>query len=339
MTGGKLVVNGTKTLSIGSISANGTISGGGSTAYIVAYNNGSTTGTLKHFVNVAASTVYNLPIGDATSCTPMTFRLDEAALSNAYITVYTKPSKIATMNASVTNYLNRYWDLTPSGITGALYRVTYTYVTGDIVGVEDNFFPVKRSLISTSPDVYAWYKPPETTFSSGTEQGIGGVDADANILTWRQLSTFSQFSAAGDEIVNLPIDLLSFDAKKQNQNNLLFWSTATETNSDYFTIEKTIDGASYEVVGNVNGGGTSFDQLDYSLVDYDVRKAINYYRLKQTDTDGAEKISALVSVDNRENLGKVISMKTNLLGQEINENYRGVVIVIFEDGTSIKIIQ
>ena len=91
--------------------------------------------------------------------------------------------------------------------------------------------------------------------------------------------------------------------------------------------------------GQVNGGGTSFDQLNYSLVDYDVRKAINYYRLKQTDTDGAEKISALVSVDNRENLGKVISMKTNLLGQEINENYRGVVIVIFEDGTSIKIIQ
>ena len=139
--------------------------------------------------------------------------------------------------------------------------------------------------------------------------------------------------------MNLPIDLLSFDAKKQNQNNLLFWSTATETNSDYFTIEKTIDGASYEVVGNVNGGGTTYDVLNYSLVDYDVRKAINYYRLKQTDTDGAAKISALVSVDNRENLGKVISMKTNLLGQEINENYRGVVIVIFEDGTSIKIIQ
>ena len=339
LTNGKLIVNGTKTLSIGNTSANGTISGGSSSSYIVAYNNGSTTGTLKHFVNVAASTVYNLPIGDATSYTPMTFRLDEAALSNAYITVYTKPSKIATMNASVTNYLNRYWDLTPSGITGALYRVTYTYVTGDIVGVEDNFFPVKRSLISTSPDVYAWYKPPETTFSSGTEQGVGGVDADANILTWRQLSTFSQFSAAGDQIVNLPIDLLSFDAKKQNQNNLLFWSTATETNSDYFTIEKTIDGASYEVVGQVNGGGTSFDQLDYSLVDYDVRKAINYYRLKQTDTDGAEKISALVSVDNRDNLGKEVAMKTNLLGQEINENYRGVVIVIFEDGTSIKIIQ
>ena len=100
-----------------------------------------------------------------------------------------------------------------------------------------------------------------------------------------------------------------------------------------------MDGTSYEIVGKMKGGGNSLSLLEYSLVDYDVRKTINYYRLKQTDTDGAEKISALVSVDNRENLGKVISMKTNLLGQEINENYRGVVIVIFEDGTSIKIIQ
>ena len=338
LSAGKLVVAGGKTLSIGNNSTNGTISGGSSSSYIVAYKDLTTaaTGTLKRFVNLAAATSYNLPIGDATSYTPMTFLLNSATLSSAYISVFTKAAKIATMNASVTNYLNRYWDLTPSGITGTVnYRVDYTYATGDIVGSTTNFFPVKRSGTTT----YTWYKPTGTSFSTGTAQGSGSVVTGTNTLTWSGLSTFSEFSAAGNQVVNLPIDLLSFDAKKQNQNNLLFWSTATETNSDYFTVEKTIDGASYEVVGNVNGGGTSFDQLNYSLVDYDVRKAINYYRLKQTDTDGAEKISALVSVDNRENLGKVISMKTNLLGQEINENYRGVVIVIFEDGTSIKIIQ
>ena len=271
----------------------------------------------------------------------MTFTLASATLSNAYISVFTKAEKVATINTSVTNYLNRYWDLTPSGISSPTYSVNYTYEVTDIYQylAESLLLPVKRSLISTSPDVYAWYKPTGTSFSTGTAEGTGSRDVTTNTLTWSGLSTFSEFSAAGNQVVNLPIDLLSFDAKKQSQNNLLFWSTATETNSDYFTIEKTLDGASYEVVGQVNGGGTSFDQLDYSLVDYDVRKAINYYRLKQTDTDGAEKISALVSVDNRENLGKVISMKTNLLGQEINENYRGVVIVIFEDGTSIKIIQ
>jgi len=112
-----------------------------------------------------------------------------------------------------------------------------------------------------------------------------------------------------------------------------------ETNCDYYTIEKTLDGASYEMVGNINGSGTSFDLLEYSLVDNDVRKVINYYRLKQTDTDGAEKTSALVSLDNREKQGKVISMITNLLGQEVNENYRGVIIILFEDGTTIKKIQ
>ena len=338
LTNGKLIVSGTKTLSIGNTSANGTISGGSSSSYIVAYKDLTTAaiGTLKRFVNLAAPTVYSLPIGDATSYTPMTFTLTSATLLNAYISVFTKAAKIASMNASVTNYLKRYWDLTPSGITGTVnYTVNYTYATGDINGVEDSFFPVKRSGTAT----YTWYKPTGTSFSTGTAEGTGSRDVTTNTLTWSGLSTFSEFSAAGNQVVNLPIDLLSFDAKKQNQNNLLFWSTATETNSDYFTIEKTLDGASYEVVGNVNGGGTSFDVLDYTLVDYDVRKAINYYRLKQTDTDGTEKISALVSVDNRENNGKAISMKTNLLGQEINENYRGIVIILFEDGTSIKIIQ
>ncbi len=347
LTSGKLIVSGTKTLSIGNTTSNGTISGGSITSYIVAYKDLSTasTGTLKRFVNTAASTAYNLPIGDASKYTPMTFTLASAtSLSNASISVFTKAEKVAGINSLVTNYLNRYWDLTPSGITGANYSVDYTYATTDIQVPlsEALLLPVKRSLTSTGPDVYTWYKPTGSSFTGGLAASITGTSAintTTHTLSWSGLSTFSQFTAAGDQIVNLPIDLLSFDAKKQNQNNLLFWSTATETNCDYFTIEKTIDGESYEVVGNVNGGGTSFDVLNYTLVDYDVRKAINYYRLKQTDTDGAEKISALVSVDNRDNLGKEVAMKTNLLGQEINENYRGVVIIVFTDGTSMKIIQ
>jgi len=100
-----------------------------------------------------------------------------------------------------------------------------------------------------------------------------------------------------------------------------------------------LDGTSYEIVGKMKGGGNSLSMLEYSLVDYDVRKTLNYYRLKQTDTDGAEKISALVSVDNRENTGKVAVKTLNILGQEIDENYKGLVIVLFEDGTSIKKVQ
>ena len=196
---------------------------------------------------------------------------------------------------------------------------------------------MKRSLTGIS--TYTWYKPTGAAFATGTAQGTGARDAVSNTLTWSGLTTFSLFSAAGDEFVNLPIGIVSFDAKKQGQNNIVFWSTITEENCDYYTLEKTLDGTSYEIVGKMNGGGNSSSLLEYSLVDYDVRKTLNYYRLKQTDTDGAEKISDIVSVDNRENTGKVVVKTLNILGQEIDENYKGIVIVLFEDGTSIKKVQ
>ncbi len=337
LSDGKLIVSSTKTLSIGNNSFNGEIVGGSSSSYIVAYRSGSSTGTLKRFVNTAASTIYTLPIGDLDAYTPMTFTLASATLSNAFITIYTNPASIPSINSSLVSYLDRYWDLTPSGIASPTYSVSYTYATADINGVETNFFPVKRSLTGLSS--YTWYKPEGAHFSIATAQGAGTVDLASNTLTWSGLTTFSLFSAAGDEFVNLPIGIVSFDAKKQGQNNVVFWSTITEENCDYYTLEKTLDGTSYEIVGKMNGGGNSSSLLEYSLVDYDVRKTLNYYRLKQTDTDGAEKISDIVSIDNRENTGIVVVKTMNILGQEIDENYKGIVIVLFEDGTSIKKVQ
>jgi hypothetical protein len=337
LSNGKLLVTSTLTLSIGDNSVNGEIVGGSSSSYIVAYRSGSSTGTLKRFVHTAASTIYNLPIGDLDAYTPMTFTLANATLSNAFITIYTNPASIPSINSSLVSYLDRYWDLTPSGITSPTYSVSYTYATADINGVETNFFPVKRSLTGLSS--YTWYKPEGANFTIATAQGTGTMDLASNTLTWSGLTTFSLFSAAGDEFVNLPIGIVSFDAKKQGQNNVVFWNTITEENCDYYTLEKTLDGTSYEIVGKMNGGGNSSSLLEYSLVDYDVRKTLNYYRLTETNTDGGEKMSTIIAVDNRENTCKVVVKTLNILGQEIDENYKGIVIVIFEDGTSIKKVQ
>jgi hypothetical protein len=258
-------------------------------------------------------------------------------LSNAFITIYTNPASIPSLNSSLVSYLDRYWDLTPSGITSPTYSVIYTYVTADINGVETDFFPVKRSF--TGPSSYTWYKPEGADFSSATAEGTGTADLASNTLLWSGLTTFSLFSAAGDEFVTLPISIVSFDARKQGQNNVVFWSAITEENCDYYTVEKTLDGTNYEIVGKINSGGNSSSILDYSLIDYDVRKTLNYYRLKETNTDGGEKMSTIIAVDNRENTGKEVLKTLNIIGQEIDENYKGIVIVLFEDGTSIKKVQ
>ena len=322
------------TIVLGTSTANGAISGAGSSAYIVAYDNSGTIGSVKQYINTAAGTVYSFPIGDATNYTPLTFTLTSGVLASAYVTVYTKAVKVPGLNSSNTKYINRYWDVVQSGVTSPSYSVSYVYVDGDIVGgTETGMLPVKRSGST-------WYKPTGSSFLTGTAQGTGSVNATTNTLTWTGLSTFSDFGGAVDAPVALPIELISFTGKKDGQNNRLDWLTVSELNSDLFIIEKTNDGESFEVVGELDGAGNSNSSVEYMLVDKNVKETINYYRLKHVDFDGNITISNMISIDNRKNFSvKVVVKVTNILGQDVNEYYKGVVIILYSDGTSIKMIQ
>ena len=84
----------------------------------------------------------------------------------------------------------------------------------------------------------------------------------------------------------LPIDLLSFSSRIDPWQVTLQWSTATEINNDYFTIERSPDMLSWEVVGHVEGAGFSNQLLNYSFSDGFPAEGLIYYRLKQTDFDG-----------------------------------------------------
>lgn len=331
LTSGKIYTS-AYTLNIGTTSSNGSISGGSSSTYIVAYDNLGTIGSLKRFVNSNAA--YSYPIGDASNYTPLTFTLtSNGGLTNAYLTIHTKNIKIPGLNEAFTAYLNRYWNVTESGFTSPTYDMTYTYVDADLVGSETGMLPIKKSGST-------WYKPTGSSFSTPTAQGTGSFNAGTNTLTWTGLSTFSFFSGVPDLAVTLPIELISFTGEKNGNNNILIWETSSEHNNDFFTIEKTTDGTNYEVVGTIDGAGNSGSYLQYMLTDYDVREVINYYRLKQTDFDGKYTFTNDISIDNRINSSaKEIKMITNILGQEVNEYYRGVVIIMYSDGTSKKVIQ
>lgn len=84
----------------------------------------------------------------------------------------------------------------------------------------------------------------------------------------------------------LPVELVSFNAACNNNEVDLTWNTASETNNDYFTIERTTDGINYEVVGVVDGAGNSDVTRSYSYVDHQPVKGTVYYRLRQTDFNG-----------------------------------------------------
>ena len=95
----------------------------------------------------------------------------------------------------------------------------------------------------------------------------------------------------------LPIELLTFTAEPCDDNVCLNWATASETNNDYFTIEKTKDAVNYDFVAKVAGAGNSSSRRNYSALDKAPYEGISYYRLKQTDYNGNFTYSDLREVD------------------------------------------
>lgn len=96
----------------------------------------------------------------------------------------------------------------------------------------------------------------------------------------------------------LPVTLLSFQARAQNNNVLLSWVTVSEVNNRGFTIERSKDAAGWITIGFVGSratGGNSTQPVEYSFTDLKPLNN-NFYRLKQTDLDGKYVYSMIRSI-------------------------------------------
>ncbi|MCA6364469.1 MAG: T9SS type A sorting domain-containing protein [Bacteroidetes bacterium] len=98
----------------------------------------------------------------------------------------------------------------------------------------------------------------------------------------------------------LPVELNYFTAVCDvNGNAQLVWETATETNNHYFTLERSDDGSRFYTLATLNGAGNSSSPSHYSFTDQSEHPAVVYYRLRQTDYNGASALFP-VRVFNRE---------------------------------------
>lgn len=94
----------------------------------------------------------------------------------------------------------------------------------------------------------------------------------------------------------LPVTLTSFKARAAGSKVELNWSTATETNSSHFTIERSSDGRSFREIGRVNSNGNSSIARNYSFTDNSPFQGNNYYRLKMVDKDATFEYSNIEKV-------------------------------------------
>lgn len=99
----------------------------------------------------------------------------------------------------------------------------------------------------------------------------------------------------------LPVTLVNFRAVIQDFHVLLVWNTATESDNLGFEVEHSADGQHWTTRGFVPGHGTSATPHEYTFTDGAPLSGVNYYRLRQLDTDGKFEYSPMVLADLHKN--------------------------------------
>lgn len=154
--------------------------------------------------------------------------------------------------------------------------------------------------------------------------------------------SFGGTAVLGCTPVVLPVEISSFSGFSTEIGNVLKWKTESEKDNDYFRVERLIEGTtnSWELVQKIEAEGDTEMERNYELVDNSFHRGkMNYYRISQVDFNGlVTTYKTLVSINNEIKNLKV-SKIVNLMGQEVDDTYKGVVLYLFEDGTTVRVFQ
>ena len=269
------------------------------------------TSKVKWYIGTpSVATIYGIPFGKNSGSGNITpFGLSVNANVNVdtlVVSTYgTAPTNLPwpTAPVNVTN-LNSTTGLTPDNRDATADRFWYVNFTAPTIpavdmgltyasGSELPLFPFNNPANIQAqywnPLASNWMIPPMGTATlnviSISNPPINGV--------WTLVNNFSP----------LPIELLQFNGKYQDQSSLLYWSTASETDNDYFVVERSNDGNHFYPIGSVDGAGNSSIVLNYNLRDYESIDKVAYYRLKQVDFNGHYTYSKIIALRNMKSFG------------------------------------
>lgn len=259
---------------------------------------------------------------------------------NSSLTTYNFGYSFGSASSSLSGVVNPrtigFMDMYQSGYSGSAGSV---FVGGDFT----DFCEFKKGT-SSSRRAAAEYRSPYPP----TKQGGSGIDLF--IMRVGSLAGGSSYSyewgyapsygiagtdVSGNGAMVLPVELLEFTAVPDDGDVKVSWVTASEINNDYFSVEKTTDNINFDFVAKIKGSGNSNERMHYEVIDRDPFSGVSYYRLKQTDFDGAFTYSQSVVVVNHTAEEAGVSMFPNpmqsgekaFLNMQTNEQEQILVVV------------
>jgi hypothetical protein len=233
------------------------------------------------------------PIGTSTDYRPIYFGNGVLTAGGVAIKVRHTSSPGATAVAptftdnggTVAIRSNSFWTVTTNG-TGTGTHAVRTEGTG--FGTVGNVNDLRITRVNT--------------ISPGSDGAHAGTLTNPQVnrtgITTANLSNNYYWGSINAVQTPLPIELLDFTAKLSNTAIDLRWTTASELNNDFFTIERlNEEDDMFDQIAVVKGSGTINEARSYNAYDFTPKTGKNYYRLKQTDFDGKFSYSKIVMVD------------------------------------------
>lgn len=223
---------------------------------------------------VSAAAIYTIPVGTGTSSTT------NVAPTASNVTNASMPADAGT--TSLSSLTGTDSDGTVAGFTIKSLPTTGTlYFNGQAATVGTAVLANQANLLS--------YKPTSAGSYTFTYTATDNQDKEST-----SAATFTIPVAAP-----LPVVLVSFTAERTGSGASLAWATASERNSDYFAVERSLDGTTFAELGRVASHGTTQMSQSYRYIDAELARygaSVVYYRLRQVDLDGTATYSAVRTV-------------------------------------------
>ncbi|MEP7171805.1 MAG: hypothetical protein ABI855_20695, partial [Bacteroidota bacterium] len=278
---GKIIL-GTNNLVIASGNA---ITGFNTGSYVVTNGTPSSGGYLQ-INNLTSSR--DFPIGESTSAfSPVLNFVNTGAADNFNARVFPGVYMAATSGAAVSNnVVNKTWMIDETTAGGSNVSMNLEWNSSDELA------GFNRANCGISQYIAA-----STSWSIPTSYGL----ATANPAPYYEMSeaaitAFSPFIIQSG-VSPLPVELLSFNAVLNHANATdITWTTVSENNSDYFTVQRSEDFTNFTSIAKVKAKGNSTETNKYFANDFSPSKGWNYYRLLQTDFNGTTDYSRIIPI-------------------------------------------
>ena len=224
---------------------------------------------------------------------------------------------------------SRYWDVNiGANLLDEAVAVRYYFNVAEInaINAAANTFATANSV----PYIPAkFFKTTGSAFNPATQVTYNNINS-GNVITltpnatptgthngvdYVHFTAISSFSGGGAfaqvGVTPLPVELLSFSGRNQNNTNLLTWATTNEVNNAYFEIERSQNAIEFVKIGVINANLSNENIKNYAFSDVSFTETTNYYRLNQVDNNGKTDYSKIIAIKSGQNTNISVDIYPN----------------------------